>query len=52
MASKGRSDAGSVGPLSEDIQGHDERVNLDLVRRATKTLALFIADWRGLHSTR
>lgn len=36
------------GPQSEDIHGYDERVNLDSVRRVTKTLALFIADWCGL----
>ncbi|GGF44482.1 acetylornithine deacetylase [Aliidongia dinghuensis] len=36
------------GPVSEDIHGYDERVSLDSVRRVTKTIALFIADWCGL----
>ena len=40
------------GPLSEDIHGYDERVSLDSVRRVTKTIALFIADWCGLQPTR
>ena len=33
------------GPVSRDIHGYDERVSLDSVRRVTKTIALFIADW-------
>ncbi|MBD8021889.1 ArgE/DapE family deacylase [Brevibacterium gallinarum] len=36
------------GPLSERLHGADERVNLDSLRRVTKTLALFIADWCGV----
>ncbi len=36
------------GPRSERIHGLDERVDLDSVRRITKTLALFIAGWCGL----
>ncbi len=36
------------GPEGSDIHGYDERVNLDSVRRVTKTIALFIADWCGL----
>lgn len=36
------------GPLSQDIHACDERVSLDSVRRVTKTIALFIADWCGV----
>ena len=36
------------GPYSENIHGYDERVSLDSIRRVTKTLALFIANWCGL----
>jgi acetylornithine deacetylase len=36
------------GPLSEDIHGFDERVELESVRRVTQAIALFIADWCGL----
>lgn len=35
------------GPRSENIHGFDERVSLESVRRVTKTIALFIADWCG-----
>ncbi|MEM9062424.1 MAG: ArgE/DapE family deacylase [Pseudomonadota bacterium] len=35
------------GPRSENIHGFDERVSLDSLRRVTKTIALFIADWCG-----
>lgn len=35
------------GPVSKDIHGFDERVELDSVRRITKTIALYIADWCG-----
>jgi acetylornithine deacetylase len=38
------------GPLSEDIHGFDERVDLDSVRRVTQSIALFIADWCGLEA--
>ena len=38
------------GPLSEDIHGFDERVDLDSVRRVTQAIALFIADWCGLEA--
>ncbi len=36
------------GPRSENIHGFDERVSLDSIRRVTKTVALYIADWCGL----
>lgn len=36
------------GPRSESIHGFDERVSLESVRRVTKTIALFIADWCGV----
>ncbi len=39
------------GPVSRDIHGFDERVELESVRRVTKTIALFIADWCGLTPT-
>jgi acetylornithine deacetylase len=35
------------GPNSERIHGFDERVELESVRRITKTMALFVADWCG-----
>ncbi len=36
------------GPYSENIHGFDERVRLSSVRRITKSIALFIAEWCGL----
>ena len=36
------------GPDSDNIHGFDERVSLESIRRVTKTLALFIAEWCGL----
>ena len=36
------------GPLAEDYHGFDERVNLESLRKVTRTIALFIADWCGL----
>lgn len=36
------------GPLSEDIHGFDERVNLTSLRRITQGIALFMADWCGV----
>ena len=36
------------GPVSRNIHGFDERVSLDSLRRVTKTIALFIADWCGV----
>ena len=38
------------GPVSQDIHGFDERVEIESVRRITKTIALFIADWCGVQS--
>lgn len=35
------------GPVSENIHGIDERVSLSSLKRVTKTLALFAADWCG-----
>ena len=36
------------GPASENIHGFDERVELDSLRRVTRVVALFIAEWCGL----
>ena len=36
------------GPVSESIHGFDERASLDSIKRVTKTIALFIADWCGV----
>lgn len=36
------------GPLSEDIHGFDERVEIDSIRRVTQAIALFVGDWCGL----
>ncbi|MFE5672626.1 ArgE/DapE family deacylase [Agromyces sp. NPDC056523] len=36
------------GPVSEAIHGYDERVSIESVRRVTKTIALFIAEWCGV----
>ena len=36
------------GPVAEDYHGFDERVNLDSVKKVTRTIALFIAEWCGL----
>ncbi|MFO1199224.1 MAG: ArgE/DapE family deacylase [Burkholderiaceae bacterium] len=38
------------GPRAENIHAFDERVELESVRRVTKTVALFIADWCGLEA--
>ncbi|SKB73980.1 acetylornithine deacetylase [Arthrobacter sp. 31Cvi3.1E] len=39
------------GPISEAIHGFDERVDIESVRRITKTIALFIAEWCGVQET-
>jgi acetylornithine deacetylase len=36
------------GPVSEAIHGFDERVSVESIRRITKSIALFIADWCGI----
>ena len=36
------------GPVSESIHGFDERASLESIKRVTKTIALFIADWCGV----
>ena len=36
------------GPVSEAIHGYDERVEIESVRRVTKSIALFIAEWCGV----
>lgn len=36
------------GPHSEAIHGFDERVSIESIRKVTKTIALFVADWCGL----
>ncbi len=35
------------GPISSNVHGFDEAVDLNSLRRITKTMALFIADWCG-----
>lgn len=35
------------GPTSESIHGFDERVDIESIRRVTKTIALFMAHWCG-----
>ena len=39
------------GPISENIHGIDERVSLSSLKRVTKTLALFAADWCGVQES-
>jgi len=36
------------GPVSQAIHGYDERVSIESVRRITKSIALFIAEWCGV----
>jgi acetylornithine deacetylase len=36
------------GPAAEAIHGFNERVDLESMRRVTKSIALFVADWCGL----
>jgi acetylornithine deacetylase len=36
------------GPVSEAIHGFDERVSVESIRRITKSIALFIAEWCGI----
>jgi acetylornithine deacetylase len=38
------------GPVSENIHAFDERVSLVSVKRITRAIALFVADWCGLES--
>jgi acetylornithine deacetylase len=38
------------GPRSEFIHGFDERVDLESLRKVTKTMVLFIAEWCGLRA--
>lgn len=38
------------GPISESIHGFDERVDIESIRRVTKTIALFVAQWCGTES--
>lgn len=40
------------GPICERIHGFDERVNLESIRRITKTIALFMAAWCGVEAVR
>ncbi|TJY69549.1 ArgE/DapE family deacylase [Arthrobacter sp. CAU 1506] len=40
------------GPVSEAIHGFDERVSVESVRRITKSIALFIANWCGVDEQR
>ena len=36
------------GPKAEAIHGFNERLNLESMRRVTKSIALFVAEWCGL----
>ncbi|MEE8121013.1 MAG: ArgE/DapE family deacylase [Anaerolineales bacterium] len=36
------------GPIAENIHAFDERVSIGSIRRITKSVALFIAEWCGL----
>jgi acetylornithine deacetylase len=36
------------GPSAEDYHGFDERVNLESVRKVTRSIALFMMEWCGL----
>lgn len=36
------------GPVTENIHGFDERVNIESIRECTKSIALFIASWCGV----
>lgn len=36
------------GPIAQNVHGIDERVSLASIRRVTKTMALFAADWCGI----
>jgi acetylornithine deacetylase len=38
------------GPRTEFIHGFDERVDLASLRKVTKAITLFIADWCGISS--
>ncbi len=38
------------GPVAEAIHGFDERVSLESMRRVTKSIALFVANWCGLET--
>ncbi|MFF2318090.1 ArgE/DapE family deacylase [Arthrobacter sp. NPDC058097] len=40
------------GPVSESIHGFDERVSVESVRRITKSIAVFIANWCGVKEHR
>lgn len=40
------------GPRSENIHGFDERVSLESMKRVTKTIASFIAEWCGVEPIR
>jgi acetylornithine deacetylase len=44
----GRIPALVYGPIAENIHGIDERVSLSSLKRVTKALALFAADWCGI----
>lgn len=38
------------GPTAEAIHGFNERLNIESMRRVTKSIALFIAEWCGLET--
>lgn len=39
------------GPISRSIHGYDECVDIESVRRITKSIALFIAEWCGVEES-
>lgn len=39
------------GPVTENIHGFDERVSVESIRRCTKAIALFVAEWCGVEET-
>jgi len=36
------------GPVSENIHGFDERVSVSSLKRITRAMALFVAEWCGV----
>jgi acetylornithine deacetylase len=38
------------GPITEDIHGFDERVDVESIRHTTQAMALFVAEWCGLEA--
>jgi acetylornithine deacetylase len=38
------------GPISENIHGFDERFSMASMRRVTRAMALFVAEWCGVET--